>query len=153
MDEGPLGSVGDYAASIGTTGSDAPIILRGSPPIPPNGAFQAVTGVRFMEITDGLSNTLLLGEKHVPRGKEGVNPWDCGIFDGHNPACSTRAAGPSFPLAVSANDQGWKFGSRHPGLCQFVFCDGSVRILENSLDPVVFGLLSQRNDGHVVPGF
>jgi prepilin-type processing-associated H-X9-DG protein len=153
MSEGPLGSVGDYAACIGTTGSDSTIVLRGSPPIPPNGAFQAVTGVRFMEITDGLSNTLLVGEKHVPRGKEGIHPWDCGIFDGHNPVYNTRAAGPAFPLAASANDQGWKFGSHHPGLCQFVFCDGSVRVLINSIDSVVLGLLSQRNDGQAIPSF
>ena len=153
MAEGPLGSVGDYAASIGTTGSDAPILLRGSPSISPNGVFQAVTGVRFMEITDGLSNTLLAGEKHVPRGTEGTSPWDCGMFDGHNPACNTRAAGPNFPLAASPNDQGWKFGSHHPGLCQFVFCDGSVRILQTSIDPVLLGLLSQRNDGRVMPSY
>ena len=43
--------------------------------------------------------------------------------------------------------------SRHPGICQFVFCDGSVRLLYNSIDPVVFGLLAQRNDGQPVPGY
>jgi hypothetical protein len=153
MPESPLGSVGDYAASIGTTGFDYTVVLPDSPPVPPNGAFQAVTGVRFADIQDGLSNTLLVGEKHVPRGDEARYPWDCNIYDGHNPICNTRAAGLSFPLAVRADDPGWKFGSHHPSLCQFVFCDGSVHTLLTSIDPVVLGLLSQRNDGQVIPNY
>ena len=145
--------MGDYAANIGTTGKDYTVVYNNSPPVPPNGAFQAVRGVRFAEITDGLANTLLVGEKHVPRGQEGVHPYDCGIYDGHNPVCNTRAAGPGFPLAVLPSDTGWKFGSHHPGICQFVFCDGSVRPLENTIDPVVLGLLAQRNDGQVIPDY
>jgi prepilin-type processing-associated H-X9-DG protein len=150
MSDGPLGSVGDYAACIGTTGFDYTIVLPEAPSVPPNGAFQAVTGVRFADISDGLTNTLLVGEKHVPRGAEGKYPLDCGIYDGHNPVCNTRAAGPGFPLATSATDQSWRFGSHHPGLCQFVFCDGSVHVLLNTMDPAVLGLLSQRNDGRVI---
>jgi hypothetical protein len=145
--------VGDYAASIGTTGFDYTVVLPDSPPIPPNGAVEAVTGVRFADIKDGLSATLLVGEKHVPRGSEGIHPWDCGLYDGHNPVCNTRAAGPGFPIAVSADDPGWKFGSHHPGVCQFVFCDGSVHTLVKSIDPFVLGLLAQRNDGRAIPDY
>jgi prepilin-type processing-associated H-X9-DG protein len=96
---------------------------------------------------------LLVGEKHVPFGFEGASPWDCGIYDGHNPACNTRAAGPDFPIAVSRNDPGWKFGSHHPGQCPFVFGDGSVRFLVNSIDPYVLGLLAQRNDGQAIQDY
>jgi hypothetical protein len=145
--------VGDYAASIGTTGFDHTVQLPGSKPIEPNGAFRAVKGVKFNEITDGLSNTLLVGEKHVPRGSETLHPWDCGLFDGHNPACNTRAAGPGFPLASQRDDPGWKFGSHHPHLCQFVFCDGSVHALKTSIDPLILGLLAQRNDGQAIPDY
>jgi hypothetical protein len=119
----------------------------------PNGAFQAVTGIRFADITDGLTNTLLVGEKHIPPAKLQFAPWDCGMYDGHNPSCNTRAAGPSFPLAGSDADLGWKFGSWHPGICQFVFADGSVRSLFTSIDPVVLGLLAQRNDNQSIPGY
>jgi prepilin-type processing-associated H-X9-DG protein len=146
-------SLGDYAASIGTTGFDYTVTIPRGPSVPPNGAFQAGKGVRFGEITDGLSSTLLVGDKHVPRGGEGDFPWDCGIYDGHNPACSTRAAGSGFPLAESWDDAGWEFGSRHPGQCQFVFADGSVHLLQNSINPVVLGLLAQRDDGQVVPDY
>jgi prepilin-type processing-associated H-X9-DG protein len=151
--ESPTVSLGDYAASIGTTGFDYTVTIRGGPPVPPNGVFQAGTGVRFAEITDGLSSTLLVGDKHVPLGGDGVPPWDCGIYDGHNPACSTRAAGPGFPLAEAWDDPTWKFGSRHPGQCQFVFADSSVRPLQSSIDPYVLGLLAQRNDGQVIPDY
>ena len=74
--------MGDYAASIGTTGFDYTASLPGSRPIVQNGAFRAVKGVRFAEITDGLSNTLLVGEKHVPLGFETLYPWDCGLYEG-----------------------------------------------------------------------
>jgi prepilin-type processing-associated H-X9-DG protein len=153
MDSSPLASVGDYAASIGTTGYDYTVTLPDSLPIPSNGVFRAVNGVRFAEITDGLSNTLMVGEKHVPQGKEGAYPWDCGIYDGHNPICNTRSGGPGFPVAILPEDPGLKFGSHHPGVCQFVFCDGSVRPLEKFIDPVILGLLSQRNDRQAIPSY
>jgi prepilin-type processing-associated H-X9-DG protein len=145
--------VGDYAASIGTTGFDYTVSLTGGRTIPQNGAFRAVKGVRFIEITDGLSNTLLVGEKHVPRGFETVYPLDCGLYDGHNPVCNTRAAGLAFPMASQRDDPGWKFGSHHPHLCQFVFCDGSVQVLSTSIDPLTLGLLAQRDDGQVIPEY
>jgi prepilin-type processing-associated H-X9-DG protein len=80
-------------------------------------------------------------------------PWDCGIFDGHNPMCSTRPAGAAFPLTYNRDQVSWSFGSWHPGICQFVFCDGSVRSLHNSINPVVLGVLSQRNDGQPAQDF
>jgi hypothetical protein len=144
------GGVGDYAANLGTTGFD--YIPDDFVPAP-NGVFRAANPVRFREITDGLSNTLFVGEKHVPRNSEGAWPWDCGIYDGHNPACNTRGAGPNFPLAVVADDTGWKFGSRHAAHVFFVFGDGSVRPLLKTIDPVTLGLLAQRNDGMVIPDY
>ena len=45
------------------------------------------------------------------------------------------------------------FGSRHPGICQFVLCDGSVRALPNSIDVTVLTRLAMRADGQVVGDF
>jgi hypothetical protein len=145
--------VGDYAASIGTTGFDYAVTVPGGTSIRPNGTFRAVTGIRFAEITDGMSNTLLIGEKHVPKEKIGVSPWDCGIYDGRNPVCNTRAAGALFPIAFSDDDLGWRFGSHHPALCQFVFADGSVHALFTTIDPVILGLLALRDDNQPIPGY
>jgi hypothetical protein len=145
--------VGDYAASIGTTGYDYTVNLPNSPPLRNNGVFQAVTGIRLVEIRDGLSQTLLIGEKHVPMGRDGEPPWDCGLYDGHNMGCSARSGGPDFPIAASVDDQNWKFGSRHPLVCQFVYCDGSVRALQKSIDPMTLGLLAQRDDGQPIPAY
>jgi prepilin-type processing-associated H-X9-DG protein len=147
------GSVGDYAACLGTAAVDSPVVLRNGPPLLPDGAFEAVKGVRFIQITDGLSNTLRVGEKHVPPDGYGQWPLDCGLYDGLNPVCNTRSAGPLYPLAVAAQDSGWKFGSAHPGLCQFVFCDGSVHALTKTIDPAILGLLAQRNDGLPIPDY
>ena len=169
--DGMQGSPGDYAASIGTTGADYTLeTVLG--PLPQNGVFRwdrgsATTslirkrpiisgeprGIKFTSIIDGLSNTFLVGEKHVPPNQWNKFPLDCSIYDGHQPVCNTRSAGPGAPLSNSIKDQGWKFGSYHPGICQFVFCDGSVHVLRNSTSEVVLGLLAQRNDRQPIPDY
>jgi hypothetical protein len=120
----------------------------------------------FNSITDGLSNTLLIGEKHVPPDLFGQNwipppawpmaspfenPGDGTIYNGDFPWVATRIAGRLNPLApgpraIPQNN----FGSYHPGVCQFVLADGSVRALNVSIDPNVLGLLAARNDGQAV---
>jgi prepilin-type N-terminal cleavage/methylation domain-containing protein len=144
-------TVGDYAASIGTTGADYRLTIPDGPTLVPNGVFEYPTGIRFADIIDGLSNTIMIGEKHVPLKATGIYPYDCSLWDGHTPACNTRAGGPDFPLAIGLDDPNWRFGGNHPTLCQFVFCDGSVQIVHTSITPTVLGLLCQRNDGQPVP--
>jgi prepilin-type N-terminal cleavage/methylation domain-containing protein/prepilin-type processing-associated H-X9-DG protein len=151
---------GDYAACIGTTGADIPLSTGIGESIKPNGAFVAFYGIRLSEITDGLSNTLLVGEKHqkVPDHSfelsgDGLGTWDSHFFDAAFPAWSTRCGGAGFPIAIHFKDPKWKFGSYHPGFCQFVFADGSVHNLSNRIDEVVLGLLASRNDGQKVPSY
>jgi prepilin-type N-terminal cleavage/methylation domain-containing protein/prepilin-type processing-associated H-X9-DG protein len=156
--ETPNGGLGDYACSIGTTGDD--LWNYAVSANVPNGAFQLGAkgrGIRFTQITDGTSSTLLIGDKHVPEGKQGTSPWDCCIFNGTQFSlyrlCSARAAGLNYPLAQSVNDPNWLFGSRHPNFTQFVFADGSVHALSSGLDPQILEYLSSRNDGNPIPQF
>jgi prepilin-type N-terminal cleavage/methylation domain-containing protein len=147
------GALGDYAASTGTTGYDTFSFVDGSPP---NGAFRLGVqgkGVRLAEITDGASNTILLGEKHVVPTAFGQPSNDCSIYNGNNILCSTRSGGTKYPIMTSINDTSWIFGSYHLGFCQFVFADGSVHNIPSSIDPVTLGLLVSINDGQTIPPY
>ena len=149
------GTVGDYAAGLGTTGFDYTVTLTVNNvqvSSPPTGPYVLTTGVRSADVPDGLSNTLLLGEKHLPRDKWGMPPYDCNHYDGHNIFCSTRSAGPGFPLGSSLADERLLFGGPHPGVCMFVFADGGVRSVRNMIDENALGLLSHRADGLPAPG-
>jgi prepilin-type N-terminal cleavage/methylation domain-containing protein len=145
------GGLGDYACCTGTTGADWSFGT-----VIPNGAFRLGfngRGVRFAEITDGLSNTLAIGEKNVQLGFFGQPNNDCSIYNGMNINCSSRAAGINYPMSTLINDPGWKFGSYHATVCQFVFCDGSVHTLSNVLDPLTLDCLSSIRDGRPVPKY
>ncbi len=141
------GALGDYAANIGTTGFD--YFYQA----PPNGAFQAGAGLRFADFLDGLSNTIFVGEKHVPIKDFGVGWWDCSSYNGDYFACSCRAGGPNYPLTNNPFDAGWKFGGMHTGVVLFLFGDGGVRNIPTYINPGVLGLLIQRNDGEVIPEY
>lgn len=166
---GLSGAPGDYAASLGASGVDHDL-QTGLGLLSAEGAFQRprdvpatgfagpgstkrFRGRAFRDIVDGLSNTFLAGEKHVPVGSLNSFPWDCSLYDGHQPACSMRGAGPGLPLADSKRDKFLKFGSYHPGVCQFVYCDGSVRSLRNSVNEVTLGLLANIHDGQPIPEY
>jgi hypothetical protein len=119
-----------------------------------NGVFQLdCPGTRFAQITDGLSQTLFLGEKHVPIRHFGEGWWDNSTFNGQYHTCYTRPAGVGYELATSLDDLGWKFGSYHTNLCQFAFGDGSARAVHNSIHGRTLGLLASMDDGEAVPDF
>ena len=170
----PPGALGDYAASVGDlrgngtaanrtnwfTNNANGAMIRGKQ-LDNTGAFRSETSLA--SITDGTSNTFLIGEKHVPRGMFGrAKVGDSSIYNGTWTTYSGRCAGIEDPLAQSGddvtpsiaegNDAMWsrKFGSYHPGVCQFVFCDGSTRALRVTIDPVNLRRLAVRNDGEVL---
>lgn len=87
------------------------------------------------DVTDGLSNTFLAGEMHVPLGKLGQSPEDAFIFNGDHVFHSTRVAGPTVPIVQDNRDTGnglVSWGSWHPGACHFALADGSVRAISKS---------------------
>lgn len=117
--------------------------------------------VKLKDIADGTSHTFLAGEKHVPLtkyGQSGPSWGDGAIYNGDFPRNFSRIAGlPKFNLGQGPNDLSgpWhcKFGSDHSGICQFVFTDGHVAVLNNSTDLTVLNRLAVRDDRKVVDGY
>ncbi len=175
------GPTGDYAACLGHTLNDDPTTERNQG----SGAFgnkvrnpgettrtRLTAGyklppgpLRISSISDGLSNTLFLGEKHVHNNnlgrKEGPNwlgtqrCYDNCLFNGDNLATSGRAAGPTALLAQANEPCGsgvTRFGSWHAGGVQFVLGDGSVRTLSFSTFGDVLRALATRGAGEVTSG-
>ena len=150
------------------TNSNGAIIIGTPTPVPPNPAppDRAVTSftsnTRMASITDGASNTFLAGEKHVPLGMFGrLKVGDGSLYSGAWTCFSARLAGIEDPLAQSATDvtpsagvvdgiYARKFGSYHVGVCQFVFCDGSVRAIRNTIDTANLRRLAVRDDREVI---
>jgi prepilin-type N-terminal cleavage/methylation domain-containing protein len=143
------GALGDYATCVDRSGYDTP--TESSPTL--SGPFQMGDGLRFAAFTDGLSSTLLMGEKHIPQGKNGVGWWDCSLYNGDYYQCSSRAAGRLYPLTTNPKDPNWKFGSMHTGVVVFCFGDAHVQNLRETIDPAVLELLAMRDDGQVIPDY
>src|SRR5262249_3331871 len=109
--------------------------------------------VRLADVTDGLSNTLAIGEKHVPLDTFG-DLKDGAIFNGGLPEGVLRKASTSNPLAFSPTETfNTQFGSYHPGVVQFVFGDGSVRAVKVSTPGSILALLANRADGTPIPDY
>jgi prepilin-type N-terminal cleavage/methylation domain-containing protein len=163
------GALGDYAACEGdndngqfnTEKADGAIIIAdykragsASPYTIPSWKSRT----RIASITDGLSNTIFVGEKHVRIDQFGnlkSGTGDGSIYNG-DPANqnAARVGGLNYLLARSPKDNyNLQFGSYHPEVCQFLLGDGSVRAISVSLSGETLRRLTVRNDGNPVPDF
>jgi prepilin-type N-terminal cleavage/methylation domain-containing protein/prepilin-type processing-associated H-X9-DG protein len=131
-----------------------------------NGVFYRASRIGVRDIIDGTSATLMVGERSqnvadatwvgmVPLAQACTNPrWpyqDCETSNvlilGHTgPSPDEQWVDvPNNPKS-GADD----FHSLHPGGCNFLFCDGSVRFLKETINPQVFSYLATRAGGEVV---
>lgn len=121
--------------------------------------------VSFRKIEDGLSNTVFIGEKHVPEGTSSAEGWfghitakDNSIYNadswstsgrkgGHKIPISNPRTGSADPTTGKANNS---FGSWHNGICHFVFGDGRVQAVDNNIDIYMLGQICNKADGYPV---
>lgn len=108
--------------------------------------------VRFTDILDGTSHTVLLGEKRLNRAMLGLtaddnepyaipgwnDDWDVYRWGAEPPAPDEMQPGSLEGSRV--------FGSSHPGGFSIAFADGSVRFLRYNIPPSVWRRACVRND-------
>jgi len=164
----PGGATGDYAGNLGDMspgawgatsdfywgGNGSGVIISSRPQCSPSGLpTDWIDQIRTSSVSDGLSNTFLAGEMHVQHDKLNTAPDNSAIYNGWHFSASMRIGGPGVPLARNrfhVDTRQYSFGSWHPGVCQFVFVDGSVRAIENKIDTLTLGRLCNRGDGQTI---
>jgi len=180
INSAPIGEIvrSDYAANTGDVGNGTAMPPQGPPAAAANLGYdwstidsfsRTLTGVIFVrsrvtpaQISDGLTNTLLLGEKTIdPQHYDSGQAWNDnqGAFTGFNwdnqrVARPGLAPGPDTPGQDSAGLNSPRlsaFGSAHRDVWHAAFCDGAVTGISYTIGGVVAGQLANRRDGKHMP--
>jgi prepilin-type processing-associated H-X9-DG protein len=114
------------------------------------GMFNYAVSYPLSSITDGTSNTLIAGEVVDAHTAASSNRWMVAsrlsdvLRSTENPINTMPGKG------VVYNTMNAAFASRHPGGAHFVFADGHVAFLNDSINLTTYRALSTRSGGESV---
>ena len=145
----------NYVGSFGTQGFET---ICANPPFPAaqcvsNGMFFHNSSTRMRDVSDGMSNTVFLGEH---RTNTALNPawhstWVGVVPQGDEAIARVLAVSdhtPNHP-ALHIDD----FSSWHTGGVHLLFGDGRVRFITQNIDTNVFKAIATRAGGEIVGDF
>jgi prepilin-type N-terminal cleavage/methylation domain-containing protein/prepilin-type processing-associated H-X9-DG protein len=146
----------------GTVYGDAPNFAVGGGSLRGYFDYQTLQFVRIAGVTDGTSNTVMVGEV-IPIQAADSNfwnengccagtttpiNWNSNTFPAADPSCAFNWQGPVLGCRFGAAAKGFK--SMHPGGANFVMGDGSVRFLKASISTPTYAALGSRGGGEVL---
>lgn len=174
-------AMGDYAANAGrrlliginSSVPNDPSETTDRPParrvdLSQAGPMFTFSRIAARRVTDGLSQTIAVGEKHLPPtpiepdsggsvGPEHEHYWqgDTAFFAGDNPTSILRTSphglipdGQRFAGGLGAARE--SFGGPHPGVTLFAYLDGHVEPLQNDISVETLNVLAAIGDGEIV---
>lgn len=141
-------------------------------PTPNAGVFEAINQpVKWSAITDGRSNTFMIGErawKYKAGGQiyesaaanqlmnrntrvPGIGNVPCGYFGlGNSDTCASSnfGKGINFPHSDPLQSK-CTYSSLHPGGANFAYCDGSTQFVTETIDPMTMMELTTKSDAKI----
>lgn len=137
------------------------LVADGSPRY--SGISFGISKISIRRVTDGTTNTYMIGEKMVPADRyetgdhAGDNETWCTGFNNDNFRATARNDGtealvpvPDTDVAVDFSPD--RFGSAHTAVWLMAFCDGSVHNMSYDIDWQTHRDLGNRQDGNVLDG-
>jgi prepilin-type processing-associated H-X9-DG protein len=161
---------GDYAGSAGMYHDFSKSSTNTDEYLATEGTLYSRSQVSIRNASDGTANTIAIGEKYKLTEDEARNQSgfdenrlhyfqaDTAFFAGDNletiisgTECGLAHGGSTgLPTTCDKDDLREQFGSNHAQVCNFVFLDGHVQSIQQSVDVVTLQRLSMIGDGQVV---
>lgn len=149
--------IANYIGSFGPEELDGCEEPVGTPPVLPtgqckgSGMFYHNSKVTIRDVTDGTSNTYMIGERKTNESEDWYTTWPGMVAEAEEAfqrVCGSADHTPNHP-DTHFDD----FSSHHTGGAQFCQADGSVRFISQSIDGGVYRALATIQGGEVVGEF
>jgi len=141
----------NYVGAYGSRGWDDLAAKREGRQLKGDGVFYHNSSTQFVDIIDGLSGTVLAGERGSNADQNQRSTW-VGVVPGADNAIAwVVATGEKTPGKRSKRVRG--FNSDHGSGAYFLFGDGRVQYVNGRIAEVIFGSLMSRAGGELTPGY
>lgn len=116
-----------------------------------SGIFYHNSSVRMRDIRDGMSNTLMVGERKTKPTLNWFSSWPGMIAEGEE--AFQRVCGSADHVPNHPSQHFDDFSSHHVGGSQFCLGDGAVRFISENIDRAVYQSIATIQGGEVVGEF
>lgn len=147
----------NYIGVFGTEELDGCENAPGTAPVKANGQCEGDgvlyhnSRVRIRDITDGTTNTFIIGERKTDSQLGWFSTWPGMVSEGEEAFQRILGSADHVPNDPASHFD--DFSSRHTGGAQFVLGDGSVRFISENIDHGLYQSLATIQNGEVIGEF